>query len=85
MSIADNAEFFEILKALIDAWCDRRALRPLARILPAYTAFYGMTDGWAELLEALKNVRAYCRDELPETEMAAIAELVRAAEKAVYR
>jgi hypothetical protein len=36
----------ESLARLIDAWCERTELRPLALILPAYTANNGLTDGW---------------------------------------
>ena len=81
----DNAEFFAAMKGLIGGWCDRRALAPLARLLPAYLAFNGLTDSWGDLLVALKDVRAFCREELPEAELAAIGDLIRAAEKAVYR
>jgi hypothetical protein len=37
--LADNAEFFALLNELIDKWCDRRALRPLSRMLGPYLAF----------------------------------------------
>ncbi len=80
-----NAEFFASDKRLIDSWCDRRALTPLARLLPAYVAFNGTTDGWGDLLEALKGVRTFCREDLPETELATVGDLIRAAERAVYR
>ena len=81
----DNAEFFASMKSLIDGWCDRRALAPLARLLPAYLAFNGLTDSWGDLLDALERVRAYCREELPEKELAVVGDLIRAAEKTIYR
>ena len=84
MPVMGNAEFFDALKILINAWCDRRALLPLAQVLPAYTAFNGMTDGWGEMLKALKNVRAFCRDELAEPEIAAVADLIRAVEQTLH-
>ena len=80
----DNAEFFASMKGLIDGWCDRRALAPLARLLPAYLAFNGLTDGWGDLLDALEGVRASCREGLPETDIAIVGDLIRAAEKAIY-
>jgi hypothetical protein len=39
----------ESLARLTDAWCERRELRPLALILPAYTANNGSTDGWGSI------------------------------------
>ena len=79
-----NAEFFGNLKMLIERWCDRRAFGPLARALPPYVAFNGMTDGWAGILDALEGVRAFNKDNLTEEEVAALADLIRAAEKAVF-
>ena len=83
--VETNAEFFASAKSLIEGWCDRRALAPLARVLPAYLAFNGMTDGWGDLMDALKGVRAFCREELPEAELATVGDLIRATEKAVCR
>jgi hypothetical protein len=84
MLITNYAEFFAALKELTDAWCGRRALKPLAHLLPAYTAFNGMTDGWGDLLGALKNVRAFCRDDVEGPESVIVADLIRAAERAVF-
>jgi hypothetical protein len=81
----NNEEFFAKLKGLIVTWCDRHALRPLARVLGPFTAFNGLTDSWGELLEGLKSVRALCRDDLSEPETGAVEELIRGAEHAVYR
>jgi hypothetical protein len=51
---------------LVDAWCQRRALRPLRYLLPHWP-HNGMTDGVHELKTALENVRAFGRpDLLPE-------------------
>jgi hypothetical protein len=80
----DNSEFFATMKNLIDDWCARRALAPLARLLPAYLAFNGLADSWGDLLDALEGVRASCRDGLPETDLAIVGDLIRAAEKAIY-
>ena len=81
----DNAEFFVSMKSLIDGWCDRRALAPLARLLPAYLAFNGLRDSWGDLLDALEGVRASCRDGLPESDLVMVGNLIRAAEKAIHR
>ena len=81
----DNAEFLSALRGLIEGWCDRRCLGELSTILPGYLGLNGLTDGWAGLYEALKNVRAFSRDTLPQEELELINQLIRAAERVVYR
>jgi hypothetical protein len=49
-----NEEFFAALRALIHRLCDEHRLVPLGRLLPAYLAFNGLSDGWNELFNALK-------------------------------
>jgi hypothetical protein len=85
MAISNNIEFFAALKSLIDSWCDRRALKPLSRLLGPYLAFNGLTDSWGEILSALKAARAHCREELLGTELETIDALICAAEGAVHR
>ena len=82
--VADNGEFFALLKQLIDKWCDRRALKPLSRMLGPYLAFDGLTDGWREILSALKDVHALCRSDLSDAESKAVNVLIRAAERALH-
>lgn len=71
------------LERLINAWCDRRELRPLALLLPAYVSNAGLTDDWARVMEALHDVRA--RGRLPEEEQREIERLVPIVEHMVYR
>jgi hypothetical protein len=71
------------LERLIGAWCDRRDLRPLAIMLPAYTSNGGLTDSWAAVMEALRDLRAYGR--LPGDEQREVERLLTLVEKAVYR
>ena len=71
------------LSALIDAWCERRELRPLALLLPAYTANAGLTDDWARLMEALYDLQA--RGRLPEAEAAEVRRIIPLVEQMVYR
>ncbi len=85
MAIGDNTEFFALLRSLIDAWCDHHALKPLSRVLGPYLAFDGLTDGWGEILNALKDVRALCREDISEAEVETMEALIRAAERAMYR
>jgi hypothetical protein len=85
MPDGSNNEFFETLRNLIGAWCDKRSLRPLSRILGPYLSFNGLTDGWAELAMGLKSIRAQDRDILTAEEMATINDLIRSTDKTVYR
>jgi hypothetical protein len=71
------------LGRLIDAWCERRELRPLSLLLPAYTSNAGLTDDWARILEALFNLRANGR--LPEQEQSEVERLIPVVEQMVYR
>ena len=56
-----------IVSSLVDGWCDRRELNPLAKVLPAWIANNGLTDGWTNLHDALKHTYAMCSD-LPSDE-----------------
>ena len=82
--IATSAEFFSTLRCLIDAWCGRRCLKALSRILPAFLGFNGLTDGWRDLYDALRNVRAFAKDELTESEMETVSSLIAAASRVIY-
>lgn len=65
----------EILQTLVNGWCERRSLEPLAALLPAYLGFNGLTDGWLDLWEAVNNVRGSRPDVLTDDEKAAVAEV----------
>jgi hypothetical protein len=80
-----NDEFFAALRQQIERWCDERKLLPLAHLLPAYTAFAGLTDSWADLYEALKSTRALGRGRFSEAEWQLLNDLIAAAERAVFR
>lgn len=71
------------LSRLVDEWCERRDLSALARILPAYTSNFGLTDSWAALLEALRTLQA--DRTLPEGEQREVERLVVDTERIVYR
>jgi hypothetical protein len=76
---SSNEQFFAELRGLIDAWCDRRCLHLLSKVLPAYTSFNGMTDGWGELLNALKAL-TLSQEALLLEERKIVADLRQAAE-----
>jgi hypothetical protein len=61
-------DLFKTLDALIDGWCERRALKPLHYILRAYPAVIAHTDQKFELLDALKDVKGLCRDDFTPEE-----------------
>jgi hypothetical protein len=58
----------KLLDSLADRLCQRRALKPLWRFLSAYFAPNGLTDGWAQCYDALRDVRALCGSELQPEE-----------------
>ena len=66
----------EILNALIDNWCDRRELRPLSLILPAYTGNLGTEHDISKLVSAISYLSATrC---LNEVDQAAVDGLITA-------
>ena len=79
----DNDAFFAELRSLVDGWCDRRCLVPLATLLPAYTSFNGSNDGWGELLRALKAL-TLSQDQMLPGEREIVADLRQSAENALH-
>ncbi|HET6811901.1 MAG TPA: hypothetical protein VFH50_12905 [Acidimicrobiales bacterium] len=71
------------VKELVDRWCDRRDLSALRTILSGWPRVSGLTDEWAQLMEALRSLRA--DRHLPEDELAIIERLVVEVEQIVYR
>ena len=80
-----NEEFFAALRQQIERWCDQRRLHELAVLLPGYTSFFGLTDDWARLFEALQDTRAIGREKFSVAEWELLNDLISAAERAVYR
>ena len=60
---------FKTLDDLINIWCERRALRPLAYLLPAYPGVSVHAEQQFQLLEALKNLKRLCLDHLTPEEL----------------
>jgi type VI protein secretion system component VasF len=81
----DSKTLFNSLDALLDAWCERRALAPLRILLPAYPLTNPLTDGWGELLQALYDLRASCLESLPEDEMAQVEACIVSVEQVLAR
>lgn len=85
MVFRDNAQLFSSIQTLVEGWCDRRCFKALRAILPGYPLSSPLTDGWGDLLIALKNVRAFARSELTDDECSALEEYTRAVEQVVHR
>ena len=69
--IPQSLEFnlFKTLDRLINGWCERRALRPLAYLLPVYPGVFVHTGQQFQLLEAMKNLNRFCLDHLTLEEL----------------
>jgi hypothetical protein len=75
----------ESVKVLVDVWCDRRCLSALRFILHGYPLSSPLTDGWAELLKALEDVRVFAKGEITEEETQTINQLIGSISRIVYR
>ncbi len=76
---------FETLQNLVEGWCDRRCLRALRAILRGYPLTSPSTDGWAELLTALQDVRSFAGSELTDAEETTVDDCIRLVETAFHR
>jgi|WetSurMetagenome_2_1015567.scaffolds.fasta_scaffold797118_1 hypothetical protein len=74
----------KIVSELIDAWCERRAIRALRILLPAWP-HNGLTDGVAELADALRGVRARARTELTDEEVAQLSTALGTYDRVVHQ
>ena len=81
----DTKKLFETLRSLFDAWCDRRCVGALRAFLRGYPLASPLTDGWIELSNALKDVRAFARPELTEAERGTVDDCIRAIDRIIYR
>ena len=61
--------FNQKLDWLIDQWCERRAIQQLRYLLRAYPSVLAHTDQLGDLLEALRDVKGLCRNELRQQEL----------------
>lgn len=73
------------LAALVDRWCERRALRPLRFLLPHYPAARVLTDDWDALALCLKTIRVDANAELVADEIERVIALQQFAEAVVDR
>jgi hypothetical protein len=73
------------MRALLDAWCDRRALAPLRIVLPHYPMPNGFSEELDDLVRALRTVRAQIGAALPTTEFDQLVSLLHTAENALHK
>jgi hypothetical protein len=76
---------YQKLDWLIGQWCERKALRPLRIVLPAYTGPLIHTDQFFVLLEALRDVKGLCRSELSPEELIHIVSAINEVEDALKK
>ena len=74
-----------IVGALVDGWCERRNLRALRIILPAYPMPDGLSEDWYRLRDALVFVRAECRDALSAIERDQLEHVISLVDTALVR
>ena len=79
------ADTNEELSALVNAWCDRRAIGPLRVILACYPIVNNLTDDWASLAAGLKTIRVQHGSDLERSETDAVVRLQHLAESVVDR
>ena len=75
--------FNQKLDWLIDQWCERRAIQPLKYILRAYPSVLAHTDQLGDLLEALRDVKGFCRNELTQRELDCVISSIDELENAI--
>jgi hypothetical protein len=80
-----SADINHDLKQLADKWCERRALRALCAFLPGYFGLNGLTDGWARLETALKDVLVFAKDDITEEEKKEAKRIMILVQQIIYR
>ena len=74
--MTEQADIFVVIDGLIDSWCERRALKPLRIVLPVYPPTNFLTDGLQQLCDALRDVRAVCKDDLSADELEKVGRVI---------
>ena len=85
MPVENAEEVAKAMKGLLDGWCERRCLRALRHILQGWPLTSGLTDDWGQLLDGLKDVWAFAKDELTEEERKMMDRLIAVVSKTVHR
>jgi hypothetical protein len=85
MQITSNEDLFKAIDNLVNAWCDRRCLKALRSVLQGWPLVSGLSDDWANLYEALRQVCALAKDELTKAEIDDLDTVINTVGKVVYR
>jgi len=67
---------FQLLDRLADSLCERRAFRPLRFLLQGYPLHSPLSDGWFDLLNALKDIKGLCHNDTTTEEQAWLREAI---------
>ena len=76
-------DIFRALDTLIDRWCERRAIRPLQRLLQVYPTVFVSAEQRFALLDALKDIRQLHRKDLTAQELVWVGKLHEVVEEAL--
>jgi hypothetical protein len=85
METTEATKFHEIIKGMVEAWCDRRAYRPLSILLRPWLGLTGLSDSWHDLRQALRHVRAMAKDDLTDSERGLLNQAIAMVDKALWR
>jgi len=85
MTLINASSIDQELAALIDRWCERRALGPLRFLLPHYPRATILSDDWADLASCFKAIRVQASGELEAEELERVIALQHFAEAVVDR
>ena len=55
-TVRTHQELQKVLDRLIDAWCQERKLDGLRLLLPVWPLHSALTDGWGDLMVALRAI-----------------------------
>jgi hypothetical protein len=76
------------VRALLDAWCDRRAYEAIYILYAGHRSLNGLTDGWEGFLKSLKQLRILAKEQaskITEPEAARIDSLIGVVSRALDR
>ncbi len=77
----DAIQLGEKIHFLIDRWCERRELQALRRLPNGQASINGLTDGWIEMRDELRTIRAKDKAVLKNDEMDVVIELIQDIER----
>ena len=83
-SIRTTESLGRVLEALIDGWCGRRSIAPLRVLLPFWPLHTPLTDGWGDLLIALKKIELLPENDVTGDERERVGDARRLVEHVVH-